>query len=83
MFIMTKAIIMCNNFHFLTIFIQKDFERMIIMKKIIAVAFMAILLLTGCGQIDEKAGTEQGANSQTTNNHEKNCYKDQDRRNRR
>ncbi len=41
------------------------------MKKIIAVAFMAILLLTGCGQIDEKAGTEQGANSQTTNNNDK------------
>lgn len=41
------------------------------MKKIIAAAFMAILLLTGCGQIDEKYGTEQVANSQTTNDHEK------------
>ena len=44
---------------------------MITMKKITVVAFMAILLLTGCGKVDEKAGTEQGANSQTTKDHEK------------
>lgn len=32
---------------------------------------MAILLLTGCGQVDEKTGTEQSANSQATKDHEK------------
>lgn len=43
------------------------------MKRIITTIFAATLLLTGCGQVDEIAGNEaQGANSQITNNNEKN-----------
>ena len=69
-------IIICNNLlFFMTLYIRKHFERMIIMKKIIAVAFTAILLLTGCGKVGEKAGTEQGTNSQSTNNNEKTVTK--------
>lgn len=42
------------------------------MKRIITTIFAATLLLTSCGQVDEKAGNkDQGANSQITNNNEK------------
>ena len=73
---MTKMIIICNNLlFFMTLYIRKHFERMIIMKKIIAVAFTAILLLTGCGKVDEKVRIEQSTNSQSTNNNEKTVTK--------
>ena len=42
------------------------------MKRIIAMTFAAELLLTGCGQVDEKVGKEiQGTDTQITDNHEK------------
>ena len=42
------------------------------MKRIITTIFAATLLLTGCGQVDEKAGNrDQSASSQIINNNEK------------